>query len=246
MEFLDSCRWVVRTSEDNSWECEHVDAYGAPMPGTRLDLTTAEDEWPQAELERKRYCIGCPDCGTWWRVWAFGHKAQYYVAPPWGSKPVAARHPEYRQPDQKDICRIIERVKQALPECEVKQYAAYVPSQHDDGIWNFSLPGNKQDIALESSWGMCPFIAETNEWSSYDAREYATVDQAVNGIVEYLGNLKNRAADGEAHAGVVLIDDASIRSNDFGGLVIALLAHWQRYGAEDWRNRVGFLVSTVD
>jgi hypothetical protein len=53
--------------------------------------------------------------------------------------------------------------------------------------------------------------------------------------------LTEMAADREAHAGVVFVDDASIRSNDFGGLIMALLGHWQRYGAEDWSNRIGFL-----
>jgi hypothetical protein len=53
--------------------------------------------------------------------------------------------------------------------------------------------------------------------------------------------LAKMAADGEAHTGVVFVDDASIRSNDFGGLVLALLGHWQRYGMDDWSNRVGFL-----
>ena len=49
------------------------------------------------------------------------------------------------------------------------------------------------------------------------------------------------AADSETHAGVIFVDDASIRGNHFGGLVMALLAHWQRYAAEEWTNRVAFL-----
>jgi uncharacterized protein DUF5615 len=53
--------------------------------------------------------------------------------------------------------------------------------------------------------------------------------------------LSEWAADREAHAGILFVDDASIRSNDFGGLVKALLAHWQRYAAEDLINRVAFL-----
>ena len=53
--------------------------------------------------------------------------------------------------------------------------------------------------------------------------------------------LQEFAADQEAHAGVVFIDDASIRSNDFGGLVKALLAHWQNHRDEDWENRIAFL-----
>src|SRR5437762_228254 len=37
------------------------------------------------------------------------------------------------------------------------------------------------------------------------------------------------ASENEVHAGVLFIDDASLRSNDFGGLVKALLAHWQQH-----------------
>ena len=53
--------------------------------------------------------------------------------------------------------------------------------------------------------------------------------------------LTEMAADGERHAGVVFVNSAAIRSNDFGGLVSALLAHWQRYSAEEWANRIAFL-----
>ncbi len=53
--------------------------------------------------------------------------------------------------------------------------------------------------------------------------------------------LTELAADGEAHAGVVFVDDASSRGTNFGGLVMALLSHWQRYATEVWTNRVAFL-----
>lgn len=49
------------------------------------------------------------------------------------------------------------------------------------------------------------------------------------------------AAEGESHAGILFVDLSSIRSSDFGGLVRALLAHWQRYSAESWTDRVAFL-----
>ncbi len=54
--------------------------------------------------------------------------------------------------------------------------------------------------------------------------------------------LMELAADNEAHAGVLFVDSASIHSNDYGGLVRALLAHWHEYQAEDWTNRIAFLV----
>lgn len=48
-------------------------------------------------------------------------------------------------------------------------------------------------------------------------------------------------ADAEAHSAVIFVDDASIRSNNFGRLERALAALWQRYPEEDWTNRVAFL-----
>ena len=50
------------------------------------------------------------------------------------------------------------------------------------------------------------------------------------------------ASDSETHSGVLFVDEASIRSSDFGGLINALLAHWQKYASEDWTNRIAFLV----
>jgi hypothetical protein len=49
------------------------------------------------------------------------------------------------------------------------------------------------------------------------------------------------AAENEAHSGVLFVDDATLRSNDYGGLVRALLAHWQTYHSLDWNNRIAFL-----
>ncbi len=57
--------------------------------------------------------------------------------------------------------------------------------------------------------------------------------------------LGEMAADKEDHAGVLLVDDATLRGNDFGGLVNALLAHWEHYHAEEWTNRVAFLTAAA-
>src|SRR5690242_20664279 len=48
-------------------------------------------------------------------------------------------------------------------------------------------------------------------------------------------------AAGSDHAGVVFIDDFTIASNNFGGLVRALIALWDASHADDWTNRVDFL-----
>ena len=55
--------------------------------------------------------------------------------------------------------------------------------------------------------------------------------------------LMELASDNEAHSGVLFVDDASIGNNDFGKLVTALLAHFEKYGEEDWAGRVAFLTA---
>jgi len=85
----------------------------------------------------------------------------------------------------RDIDLIIEKVTIKLPEIGVWQPPKSCPSD-DNGIWYFSLPDVKQSIQIESSYGVCPFIVETEEQCSYDARTANTIDEAVEMIVEYL------------------------------------------------------------
>jgi hypothetical protein len=58
--------------------------------------------------------------------------------------------------------------------------------------------------------------------------------------------LSELAADNEDQSGVLFVDDASLRVNDYGGILRALLAHWEEHQAEDWTNRVAFLVPRRD
>ena len=53
--------------------------------------------------------------------------------------------------------------------------------------------------------------------------------------------LRRLAAEGKHHAGVVLIDDATVPSSDVGGLVAALAALWRAHGKENWRDRCQFV-----
>ncbi len=48
-------------------------------------------------------------------------------------------------------------------------------------------------------------------------------------------------AEGESHAGVIFMDAQTIPSSDFGTLTRALILLWERYGGEDWQDRIGFL-----
>lgn len=84
----------------------------------------------------------------------------------------------------RDIDKVIERVKAALPEGCLEQLKVSHPGVDDDGIWFFSLPGAKEQVQAESSKGMCPFIVEGNA----DDRcvEEATVEGTANTIIGWL------------------------------------------------------------
>ena len=53
--------------------------------------------------------------------------------------------------------------------------------------------------------------------------------------------LKERAETGRHHAGVVVVDDRTIRQNDRGGLIVALAALARDAGDQDWHNRLDWL-----
>jgi hypothetical protein len=53
--------------------------------------------------------------------------------------------------------------------------------------------------------------------------------------------LKTWAETGRDHGGVVFVDDKTIPSSDFGGLIRALQKLLQETGRWDWTNRIYFL-----
>jgi len=95
---------------------------------------------------------------------------------------------------QRDIDEIIAKVQRELPTSGVWQLKVKRPTD-DDGIWYFSLPDVEPEIQIESSFGMCPFLVETNEQSSYDARHAKTVDEAVSMIVDYLNSVNSGSTE---------------------------------------------------
>ncbi len=48
-------------------------------------------------------------------------------------------------------------------------------------------------------------------------------------------------AEGERHSGVIFVDDKTIPSSDFGPLTRALILLWDRFGNDDWQDRIRFL-----
>lgn len=53
--------------------------------------------------------------------------------------------------------------------------------------------------------------------------------------------LRAWGADGRSHGGVVLVNNRTIRQNDFGGQIRALRALVEERGDEDWRDQVAHL-----
>ena len=82
----------------------------------------------------------------------------------------------------KDIDLIIEKVKERYPELEVEQLKTKFPAD-DDGLWYFYLP-KATWIQIESPYGMCPFIIETDRQNALNARKADTIDEVVVMIVE--------------------------------------------------------------
>ena len=94
----------------------------------------------------------------------------------------------------RDIDLIISAVREQLPEVDVQQWQKMHPGD-DDGMWFFSLEGNKGEIQLESSSGNCPFMVESDAMSRSDqATQVATVPDAVKSVTDYLTSLKEKRA----------------------------------------------------
>ena len=88
----------------------------------------------------------------------------------------------------RDIDLIIEAVRREFPDAEVRQLQVAHPGVDDDGIWYFYLPGRgDDDIQIESSSGMCPFIVETNRTTQ--AREGKAVAEVSALICEHLATV---------------------------------------------------------
>lgn len=101
---------------------------------------------------------------------------------------------------ERDIDRIIGMVTRAMPDVQVVQIETKYPAD-DDGVWKFRLPGIEKDIQIESSTGTCPFVVESDELSSYDARRGITVDDVAKMVLDYLRSASNRPGSGSKGTG---------------------------------------------
>jgi hypothetical protein len=61
-----------------------------------------------------------------------------------------------------DLEEVIRRVQERLPSMNWQQLTVRWPAD-DDGLWFFWLPGLPGEVQIESSYGVCPFLVESDK-----------------------------------------------------------------------------------
>jgi hypothetical protein len=95
---------------------------------------------------------------------------------------------------------------------------AWTLGEWHDGTYRHSLDGRILEAAA----------AEARTLVTYDCKSFPDL------IVEW-------AESGRSHGGVILVDEYTIRQQDFGGQIRALRALVAQYGDELWIDRVMYL-----
>ena len=80
----------------------------------------------------------------------------------------------------RDIDQIIERLKTEIPGLQVTQLQVTHPGADDDGLWFIKIPGRVEEVQIESSYGSCPFIIESD--FSAEVFRGSTVDEVVSTV----------------------------------------------------------------
>lgn len=99
----------------------------------------------------------CMACGTLWRIWTDLRVAKPLVE--WHPQDAVLIARQVRRAPVLDIDRVIDLVAAELADANVVQHQDAWPLD-DDGVWFFSLPKVVNNIQIESSTGMCPFVVE--------------------------------------------------------------------------------------
>jgi hypothetical protein len=63
----------------------------------------------------------------------------------------------------RDVEQIIELIRKICPAVEVNQLKVRHPGADDDGLWFFRQPESPFEVQIESPYGTCPFLIETDE-----------------------------------------------------------------------------------
>ncbi len=85
-----------------------------------------------------------------------------------------------------DIHKIIALVKARCPDAVIDQLQVVHPGADDDGLWFFAKPGGVHHVAIESTYGNCPFIVENT--LDNDCLHTDSIDLTVAAVVDFYEN----------------------------------------------------------
>jgi hypothetical protein len=85
---------------------------------------------------------------------------------------------------KRDVDLVIERLLAEYPAIRVEQLKVMFPVADDDGLWFFRNPDSRFEVQIESPYGMCPFLIETDE---HDERvESDSVESVLDTLKKWL------------------------------------------------------------
>ena len=80
----------------------------------------------------------------------------------------------------RDIDIVIEKIRALHPDAAIEQLKVKFPGADDDGLWFFRIPSERENIQVESSTGVAPFVVERG---GAPAVYGASIDQVVSEVV---------------------------------------------------------------
>jgi hypothetical protein len=83
----------------------------------------------------------------------------------------------------RDIDQIIDRLKAEMPGVQITQLQVNNPEADDDGLWFIRIPGREGQVQIESQFGLCPFLIE----SDFSVERYQA--DSVEGVVSRVRSL---------------------------------------------------------
>lgn len=99
----------------------------------------------------------------------------------------------------------------------------------------------RPDVPVESlhQWGDGQLLGRPDTHVLRAAQEHHLT--VVTYDTQILSELYFWFDQGRPFAGLLFVDEKTIANNDFGSLVTALIALWERCSEEDWENRLVYL-----
>ena len=98
----------------------------------------------------------------------------------------------------RDIDQIIERLEAEIPGLYVEQLRVTHPEADDDGLWFIRIHERKEEVQIESSNGVCPFLIES-DFNSERLLGHSVEEVVANLLEDASVELIGSAARGELH-----------------------------------------------